>query len=103
MHLMRCSTAKKGQMLIKLHLEKAYDRMEWSFVEDMLKDVALPNNLVQVIMGLIRRSCYKLLWNGEISDTIISSRGLQKGDPISSYLFVLFLERPSHWIHNMVE
>lgn len=36
-HSMRRKKGKKGWMLLKLDLEKAYDRIRWDFLEDTLK------------------------------------------------------------------
>lgn len=69
--------AKKGDMVIKIDLEIAYDLMEWAFVEETLKDAALPIGMVNIIMGLLRQSNCKLIWNGEITDTIKLMRGLR--------------------------
>lgn len=53
MHTMRCTKAKKGSVTIKLDLDKAYDRLEWSFIEDSLRDAALPDNLIFVVMRMV--------------------------------------------------
>lgn len=36
-------TQGKGIMLIKIDLEKAYDRVSWRFIKDTLQIVGLPN------------------------------------------------------------
>lgn len=63
-------------MVVKLDLEKAYDRLQWHFIEDTLRDAALPEKMVEVIMNMLRLSSYKLIWNGESTNTIKPSRGL---------------------------
>lgn len=35
-HSFKRLKGRKGYMILKLDLEKAYDRLEWSFVMDML-------------------------------------------------------------------
>lgn len=101
-HSLRYITARSAGMVVKIELVKAYDRMEWGFVEETLKDVSLPTAMINVIMGLIRQSHCKLIWKGEITYSIKSTIGLRHGDPLSPYLFVLCLERLSQWILSKV-
>lgn len=76
-HSMKYTTAKRGGMILKLDLEKAYDRLEWQFVEDTLKDAQIPHKLVEVIMEILKGSSCRLLWNGEITESFKPSRGLR--------------------------
>lgn len=89
--------------MIKLDMEKTYDRMEWAFVEENLRDASLPKKMISVIMKLIKKSSCRLFWNGEATDIIRPSRGLRQGDPLSPYIFVLCLQRLSQWIKGKVE
>lgn len=94
-HTLRYSKSKKGGMILKLDLEKAYDRMDWRFVEETLRDIPLPDTMVHVIMNIIRCTSSRLIWNGELTESI-------KHDPLSPYIFVLCLERLSKWIQCKV-
>lgn len=40
-------------MILKIDLEKAYDYLEWPFIEDTLVDAGLPSKLVSVIMKCV--------------------------------------------------
>lgn len=84
--------------VFKFDLEKAYDKMSWPFIEESLKDADLPNKMIYAIMGIIRDIKCQLLWNGEITELIKPIRGQRQDDPLSPLIFVLCLERLSHWI-----
>lgn len=43
-----------------------------------------------------------LLWNGEMTDQFLPSRGIHQGDPILPYLFVLCMERLCQMIQASV-
>jgi len=92
-----------GYMILKLDLEKAYDRLEWPFIMETLHNLNLPNHLKSIIENCISSSSMSLNWNGNKSSSFSNSRGLRQGDPISPYLFVLAIERLSHKIQDLVE
>lgn len=77
--------------MIKMDLEKAYDRLEWCFIEEMLVNASIPINLVEVIMGMLKWSTCKLIYTGEATKAIKPTRGLRQGDSLLSYIFVMFM------------
>lgn len=80
---MRFTKAKSGPFVIKLDMDKAYDLLEWSFIENTLHDAGLPDSLVLVIMKMVSTGSCRLLWNREATDVIKPSRGLRHGVPMS--------------------
>ncbi|KAG7559018.1 Reverse transcriptase zinc-binding domain [Arabidopsis thaliana x Arabidopsis arenosa] len=97
-HSMRRKKGRKGWMLLKLDLEKAYDRIRWDFLEDTLRAAGLSATWINWIMQCVAGPSMSLLWNGEKTEAFQPSRGLRQGDPISPYLFVLCMERLCHLI-----
>ena len=45
LHSMRSNKGKVGWMAIKVDLEKAYERLNWGFIEDTLVDIGIPTRL----------------------------------------------------------
>ena len=85
----------KGHIALKLDLEKAYDRLKWSFIQETLEFYQIPPRLIQLIMNMLSSTCFHIMWNGTPLPTIVLSRGIRQGDPLSPYLFILCLERLS--------
>ena len=53
-----------GYVAIKLDLEKAYDRLEWNFIQDTLEFFQLPLTLITLIMNMVTSTRFHILWNG---------------------------------------
>ncbi|KAG5249134.1 non-LTR retroelement reverse transcriptase [Salix suchowensis] len=89
-------------MAIKVDLEKAYDRLSWSFIRDTLVDARLPIDLIKIIMQCIESPTLSVLWNGCASQEFVPCRGIRQGDPLSPYIFVLITKQTySYLLENL--
>lgn len=55
-------------MVIKMDLEKAYDRLSWSFIDETILETGIPIELTRIIMERITTASMNVIWNGEITD-----------------------------------
>ena len=102
-HTMRNKKGRNGFMAVKVDLEKAYDRLNWEFIVDTLKDIGLPSRMITLIEKCISSAEMNLLWNGSPSESFHPTRGIRQGDPISPYIFVLCIEKLAQLISLAVK
>ncbi|XP_031101801.1 uncharacterized protein LOC116005700 [Ipomoea triloba] len=101
-HTMSSKKGKKGFMIVKVDLHKAYDSVSWSFLEDTLVRFGFPRSIIDLLLFSLRESDISILWNGGRLPAFNPGRGLRQGDPLAPYLFNLVMERLAYDIHNKV-
>ena len=91
-HMKTNCTGKTGFIALKLDMSKAYDRVEWCFLEKILLKMGFQESWVALIMECITTVTYSILVNGEPKGLITPTRGLRQGDLLSLYLFLFCVE-----------
>ena len=91
---------KESFMSIKLDMSKAFDRVEWNFIHEVMSKMGFAKKWIDLIMNCISSVFYSVIINGEACGNITPTRGIRQGDPLSPYLFLLCAEGFSALIHK---
>ena len=90
---------RDGAMALKLDMSKAYDRVEWRFLEKIMSQMGFHQKWISLMTECISTVSCSILVNGEPHGYIQPSRGLRQGDPQSPYLFLLCAEG----LHSLIQ
>lgn len=102
--LWRWLCSKLKGIILKLDIEKAFDKLNWSFLYNIMYHKGFKGKWLAWIRGCITSISYSVLLNGKPKRKITAKRGIGKGDPLSSFLFVVamdYLSRILEEAHKM--
>ena len=83
---------KQDLSMLLLDFEKAYDRVNWTFLRQVMTKMGFHPTWVQQVMALNENASASVIVNGEQSKTFKLQRSVRQGCPLAPYLFLLTVD-----------
>lgn len=74
-------------VFLKLYFQKAYDRLDWDFLRQVLQRRGVDDRMIGWIMQIVISGNTAIKINGEVVPYFKPSYGVRQGDTISAILF----------------
>lgn len=92
---------KKKGWVLKLDLEKGFNRVDWSYLESSLPMMGFHPKWIEWIDGCIRNAMFFVFINGRPRGRNSATRGIQQGDLLSPFSFLIISELLSSLISQI--
>ena len=78
--------------VLAIDQEKAFDRVDQSFMMKILSKLGLGDTFLKWIKPLYTNTCSLICVNGKLTEPVLIKRSVRQGDPLSMMLFSMCLE-----------
>lgn len=103
LHSFRQKSYRNQQFCLKVDLSKAFDRMNWSYLESILPMYGFPPEICKWIMLCVTSAEYTVILNGRGDGFFRPTCGLRQGCVLSPYLFIIGMDILSRQLQFQVE
>ena len=77
LHTMNCKKkGKKCYMALKLDVSKAYDRVEWTFLQGVMQRLGFPETWIERVMSCVTTTSFSILVNGRTYGNVLPTKGI---------------------------
>ncbi|GKU93781.1 hypothetical protein SLEP1_g7347 [Rubroshorea leprosula] len=86
---------KKPVLIFKADFEKAYDSVNWKFLDSMMSKFGFRPKWRSWIRECISSATVSILVNGSPTKEFQMEKGLRQGDPLAPFIFLMIVEAPN--------
>jgi hypothetical protein len=100
LHILKFKRGRGGLTVVNIDMEKAFDKMEWTFLLAILQKLGFHPTWINWIRLCISTTSFFVLLNGSPFGLFSHSRYLKQGDPLSHFLFIIGLDAISRLLYS---
>ncbi|CAJ2667257.1 unnamed protein product [Trifolium pratense] len=94
---------KDNCLLLKVDFERAYDTVNWNFLEYMMRRMGFAQRWLKWMRACIFTSSMSVLVNGSPTVDFVVGKGLRQGDPLYPFLFLIVAEGLTRLMQKAVD
>lgn len=100
---MKAYTRKNSspRCMIKIDLTKAFDSVEWIFLEQVMIELGFPSKFQKWVLACMKTVTYSIIINGEPTEPFQVAKGLRQRDSMSPFLFAIAMEYWSRGLNGL--
>ena len=83
---------KEGYRALKLDMSKTYNRVQWMYLLAVMRKLCFSERWIYLVNQCISSVSYSIMINDFPGDLFVPQRGLRQRNPLSPYLFVIYVE-----------
>ena len=102
-HIKQEKDPTKSFCAYKLDLSKAYGRVDWKFLKQVMQKLGFSQRWVDWIMSCVTSVRYSVKLNGTLLDSFAPSHALRQGDQLSPFLFLFVADGLSALLKKVAE
>ena len=84
--------SNQNMSMLLLDFEKAYDRVSWTFLRQVMEKMGFSATWIRQVMSLNLTASATIIVNGEQSQAFKLQRSVRQGCPLAPYLFLLTVD-----------
>jgi hypothetical protein len=88
----KCIGKTQSGVIFKINFEKAYDKVKWAFVRQVLKMKGFSSKWCQWIDAIIQGGHVGTKINDQVRQNFQTKKGLRQGGPLSPLLFNIVVD-----------